>query len=213
MALTAAAIVVDGCATLLDTALVAWPLAERIEYLNEAIRATVFVKPDAYPVRGAVTPVAGTVQTLPSDGVALIDIPHNSGTGRVVTQVDLGLLQEADRYWPRGTQQAEVEHYAVDPRDARRYMVFPPNDGSGSLYLVYGAVPGALTSSSNLLPLPDSYQAALLAYVLSRCYAKNSKRQDLVKAQAYRAEWGQLLGLKSQAQIAVSPHVASSPGM
>ena len=213
MSLTAAAIVVDGCSTLLDTSLVAWPLAERIGYLNEAIRATVFVKPDAYPVRGVVTPVAGTVQTIPADGVALIDITHNSGTGRVITQVDADLLKEADRFWPRGTQQDEAEHFAVDVRDARRYMLFPPNDGSGSLYMVYGAVPAPLTTSTDALPLPDSYQPALLAYVLSRAYAKNSKRQDLVKAQAYRSEWGALLGLKSQAQVAVAPHVAASTGM
>ena len=66
MALTAATIVTDGCVTLLDPSCAAWPLAERLGYLNEAIRATILVKPDVYPVRGAVTPAAGLVQTLPS---------------------------------------------------------------------------------------------------------------------------------------------------
>lgn len=213
MALTAATIVTDGCVTLLDSAYTAWPLAERIGYLNEAIRATILVKPDAYPVRGAVTPAAGTVQTLPDGGVALIDILHNTtGRKRAVTVCGLEMLQEANRFWPAATQQAEVENYAYDPRDPRRYMVFPPNNGAGSIYMVYGGTPAALTAAGDTLPLPDAYQPALLAYVLSRCYAKNSQRQDLAKAQAYRAEWGQFLGMKSQAQVIVAPKTSAQPG-
>ena len=213
MALTAATILVDGCATLLDVAYVAWPLAERINYLNEAIRATILVKPDAYPVRGAVTPAAGLVQTLPADGVALIDILYNTtGAKRAITVCGIEMLQEANRFWPAATQQAEAENYAYDPRDPRRYLLFPPNNGAGSIYMIYGGTPAALTSDSDALPLTDVYQPALLAYVLSRCYAKNSQRQDLTKASAYRAEWGQFLGMKSQAQITVAPKVSAQPG-
>jgi hypothetical protein len=213
MALTAASIVTDGCATLLDVNLVAWSMAERLVYLNEAIRATILVKPDAYPVRGAVTPAAGLVQTLPDGGVALIDILYNTtGRKRAVTVCGIEMLQEANRFWPAATQQAEAENYAYDPRDPRRYLLFPPNDGTGSVYMIYGGTPAALTASSDTLPLTDVYQPALLAYVLSRCYAKNSQRQDLVKANAYRAEWGQFLGMKSQAQIVVAPKVSAQPG-
>lgn len=213
MALTAADIVVSGCATLLDTGLTAWPLAERIGYLNEAIRATILVKPDAYPVRGAVTPAAGIVQTLPDGGVALIDILYNTtGNKRAITRTGLEMLQEASRFWPAATQQAEVENYAVDSRDPRRYIVYPPNDGSGSIYMVYGGTPAALTASGDAFPLTDIYQPPCIAYVLSRCYAKNSQRQDVGKAQAYRAEWAQMLGLKSQAQAAVVPRTSTQEG-
>ena len=213
MALTAATIVTDGCVTLLDPSYTAWPLAERIGYLNEAIRATILVKPDVYPVRGAVTPAAGLVQTLPDGGVALIDILYNTtGAKRAVTVCGLEMLQEANRYWPAATQQAEVENYAHDPRDPRRYLVFPPNDGTGSVYMVYGGTPAALTAASDTLPLADIYQPALLAYVISRCYAKSSLRQDLSKAGAYRAEWGQFLGMKAQTQITVAPKVSAQPG-
>ncbi len=214
MTVTAGDIVVTGCATLLDASARAWPLAERIGYLNEAIRATVFVKPDAYPVRGVIPLVAGIVQVLPADGVGVIDITHNTtGRKRAVTVVDLAMLQEANRFWPAATQQAEVEHFAVDPRDPRRFNCFPPNDGTGSIFGIYGGTPAALTATTDALPLPDSYQAPLTAYVLSRCYEKNSKRQDLAKSSMYRQQWGQALGLKSQGQIATVPHVASSPGM
>ena len=122
------------------------------------------------------------------------------------------MLQEANRFWPAATQQAEAENYAYDPRDPRRYMVFPPNNGAGSIYMVYGGTPAALTASTDTLPLPDIYEPALLAYVLSRCYAKNSQRQDLSKAQTYRGEWAQFLGMRSQAQINAAPKTSAQPG-
>lgn len=198
--------------TLQDTRRVTWTEAEVLAYLNEALRATAGVKPDMYVVQEYVTLVAGISQTLPSDGVAFMDITHNQATGRVVTQVDKALLEEANRFWPASTQQAEVQHYTADPRYPLQFTVFPPNDGTGSVYLKYGAVPPELTTVYQSLSIPDSYQDPLVNFVLYRCYSKNTKDQDLTKAAAYRQAWGQALGLKSQAQVAVSPRVSQSPG-
>ncbi|MBP7597684.1 MAG: hypothetical protein KA738_02810, partial [Pseudoxanthomonas sp.] len=66
--------------TLLDTARRTWSRAELLGYLNEALRATAFVKPDMYPVRDFVTLAAGIAQELPADGVALIDATDNEAT-------------------------------------------------------------------------------------------------------------------------------------
>ena len=200
--------------TLLDTARRTWSRPELLGYLNEALRATAFVKPDMYSVRDFVTLVAGIAQDLPADGVALLDATDNEATGRTVTQTDLALLQEENRFWPAATQQAEVENYAADPRTPRRYYVCPPNDGTGRLRVTYGAVPPTLTGSSGEdIPVPDSYQNALTNFVLAKAYAKNSKKQDLTKTSAYTNEWRLALGLKSQAQVAVAPKVAQSPGV
>lgn len=214
MAVSVDTILDSASTTLLDTARRTWSRTELLGYLNEALRATAFVKPDMYPVRGFLTTAAGIAQDLPADGVAIIDITDNESTGRTVTQVDLTLLQEENRFWPAATQQAEVENYAADPRTPRRYYVFPPNDGTGSVRVTYGAVPAALTGSSGEdIPVPDSYQNALTNFVLAKAYAKNSKKQDLTKTSAYMNEWRLALGLKSQAQVALAPKVAQSPGV
>jgi hypothetical protein len=200
--------------TLLDTAHRTWSLSDLMGYLNEALRATAFVKPDMYVVQAAFTPVAGVLQQLPSDGVAFMNITRNlTGRKRVVTQVDDGLLEEANRFWPAATEQAEVEHYTADPRVPLRFRVFPPASGTGSVELVYGAVPPQLVYEAEDLPVPDSFQTVLTDFVYSRAYAKNSKKQDLSKASFYMQSWAAKVGLKSQAQIAVAPHVTQSPGM
>lgn len=213
MPLTASDITGPARGTLLDAAAVYWSDADLISYLNEAIRATVAVKPDVYPVRGYLTLTAGTVQVLADDEVALIDITHNQSGGRVVTPVDHSLLQESNRFWPAATQQREVEHFAIDPRDPRRFIVYPPNNGQGSVFAVRGGVPAALTATSDTFPLLDIYQSAMISFVLSRAYAKNTKRQDLAKATSYRGEWAALVGARTAAQTAVTPRVSQSPGV
>lgn len=199
--------------TLLDTARRGWPLqSDLVPWLNEAVKATVTVKPDAYVRREYMTPAAGVDQVIPDDGVALMNVIQNAD-GSVITDVDGELLDEANRFWPRATQAVAVEHFTADPRDPRRFRVTPPNSGAGSILVLYGAVPEPITGSSGEeLPLTATFEPPLIAYVLSKCYAKNSKKQDLSKAAAYKTEWANLLGLKTKGQVAVAPKVAVSEG-
>lgn len=197
--------------TLLDQARRTWELPELVLYLREALTATANVKPDMYTRQEFMTPVVGISQVIPEDGVALLDIIQNE-SGQVVTQVDAGLLDEANRFWPAATRETEVEHFAADPRDPRRFNVTPPNDGNGSIQILYGAVPDVTGSSGETLPIAASYLAPLTFYVLGKCYAKNSKKQDLGKATSYMNQWGSLIGLKTKAQVAVAPKVAVSEG-
>ncbi len=199
--------------TLLDASGVTWADAELLAYVNEAIRDSVAVKPDIYPVSGEIPLVPGIVQNLPAGGVLLIDITHNTGTGRTVTVVDLPLLQEANRFWPAATQQAEVENFAVDPRTPRKFLVSPPNNGAGQVFGTYGSTPATLTATTDTFPLMDIYQPAITSYVIGRAYAKNSKRQDLAKAATYRQQWAQALGAKSVATSTTVPRVSQSPDL
>ncbi len=209
-----ASIILDSVSvTLLDRAHRTWTEADLIGFLNEALRGTAGVKADMYTVQAPFTPAAGVLQLLPSDAVGLIDITRNlGGRNRVVTQVDEGLLEEANRFWPAATEQAEVEHFTADPRNPLRFRVFPPNDGAGSIEVLYGAVPPTINYPDDEIQVPDLYQPALTNFMLSRAYAMNSKRQDLAKASYYMQQWGNLVGLKSQSQIAIAPRVSQSPG-
>ena len=206
----------DVSRTLLDTARRTWSRVALVGYLNEALRASSAVKPDIYTLRANVPLDEGTLQELPAGGVALIDIPRNSlqsgGEGRVVTQVDAEMLAEANRFWPRATTQSQVEHYTADPRDPRRFQVFPPNDGNGLVEMLYATVPSVTGSSGEAFPLADFYQPAITAYMEAKAHAKNTRRQDLVKAGAALQRWGTLMGLNAKALAAIAPKVLVSEG-
>jgi hypothetical protein len=209
--INAQAILDSARGTLLDTASRTWSAADLLEYLNEGLRATVGVKADAYTREEYVTLEAGTLQTIPDNGTSLLRITENRN-GRIVTQVDFDLLQESNRFWPRGTSESTVENYAADPRDPRRFVVSPPNDGRGQVRMLWATPPEEITTGATEMPVSDIYQPPLIDYVLSRAYAKNGARQDLTKSASYYQRWGQYLGLRSTSQIAVAPRVAAEPG-
>lgn len=214
MALAASVITNAASVTLVDTDHVTWTEAELLGYLNEALLATALVKPDLVTKQEAITLVAGVLQNLPADGIALIDIKRNAiGTKRVVTEVDAQLLAEVQRFWPAGTEEVAVEHFTVNPAAPRQFDVYPPNDGTGQVIALYGVTPTVLASTADNIPVVDTYQQPLTQYVLSRAYAKNTKRQDLVKAAEAMQSWARAVGAKSQAQMSISPKVASQPGV
>jgi len=197
--------------TLLDRQRRLWLLSDLVQYTNEALAATAAVKPDMYTRLEFVALAAGVTQSVPDGGVALLDLKQNEISGRVITQVDGGLLAEANRFWPAATREVDVEHFAFDPRDPRRCSVFPPNDGTGSVEMLWGAVPDQVTGSSGEeINIAASFEPILQNYILGRCYAKNSKAGDIAKSQAYMNAWGALVGLKSKGQIAVAPKPAVS---
>lgn len=217
MAVSVDSILDDVSRTLLDTARRTWSRAGLVDALNEAMRASSSVKPNIYVVRANVPLVEGTLQELPAGGIAILDIPRNAlqsgGDGRVVTLVDAELLQEANRFWPAATTQAQVEHYTADPRDPQHFVVFPPNDGTGLVEMLYAAEPPTVTGSSGEeFPLAATYQPAVTAYMEAKAYAKNTRRQDLVKAGAALQRWGTLMGLNAKALAALAPKVLVSEG-
>lgn len=210
-----ASVILNGASlTLLDVDRVTWSETELLGYLNEALRATALVKLDLVTKQEALALAAGVLQNLPADGIALIDIKRNAtGTQRVVTEVDNQILAEVQRFWPAGTQETAVEHFTVNPTAPRQFDVYPPNNGTGQVIALYGVVPPVLTAAADTVPVLEIYQQPLTQYVLARAYDKNSKRQDLTKAAAAMQNWARAIGAKSQAQIAISPKVASQPGV
>jgi hypothetical protein len=200
---------------LLDAGSTAYSAADLLGFLNEALAATANVKKDFYVVHGVIDLVAGILQALPEDGVALIDITHNIGSGKVCTQVDKDLLQEANRFWPVDEAEEDVENWAFSPKDPTRFLVTPPNLGGSAVALfgAYGAVPPEVTDPSQDMPVGRENQHALVNFMLARSYAISSKRYDPTKEAYYMNEWKQILGLKSTSTIAVSPKVSESPGM
>lgn len=201
---------------LIDAAKITWSDDTLIGFLNEFGRTTALVKHDFYTVREAVSLIAGTDQELlqTEDGltpVALLDVTRNVASKSVITQCDKALLDECNRFWPADDQVLDVENFAVNAKEPTRFYITPPNNGYGRVQGVIGAVPAEVAALTDTWPSSEQYQAPAVNFVLSRAYAQNTKRQDLVKADYYNKQWGQQIGLKSQTQIASIPKTADPP--
>jgi len=204
MALAASVIVTRARRTLLDPAPgVVWTDADMLDYLSAAQTAVCQIKADAYPLRATVPLAAGVSQALPSDALSLLDIYFN-GNGATVNEVGRSLLNNvAD--WPAATQTSIVTDWMSDQRDPRRFFVNPPNDGTGSVFLLYGAIPPRIASTATNISLPDTYETALWSYVVALAYAENTTRQDLAKSAQWMTMFNQLVVGRAQTQKISAP--------
>jgi hypothetical protein len=203
-----ASVIVDRARiSLIDPREVHWSDAELYDYLSAGQRAVVQLKPSAYTITELVSLAAGVVQNLPSEGLQLFDIYFNA-SGAGITQVGREVLTEMLPQWAVATQTVDAEHWMSDARDPRRFLVYPPNTGAGSVMAHYAAYPPTVDiSTGSVLVIPESYDMALWASVMAQALAKNSRRQDLGKSQIFFSIFTGLVTGRMQAKEINAPRL------
>lgn len=208
----ASAIVTSARVTLLDPAPgKTWLDATMLLLVNEALRQMVLAKPEAYIVRGEVELVAGYDQALPVGGTKVFKLTQNVESKKRCNQVSESLLVEETRFGPYPTEEVDVESWAYDARDDTRFLVTPPNDGTGVLLGSYGGTP-TVASLATVIPVDDIYESVIKYLLLSECYAADTTRKDVTKATYWSQKAMGLLGLDGQTKAAVSPKLGQPGG-
>ena len=225
MAITAQSIIQRCVDALQDPTSIRWPVAELVRYLNDGQREVVLHRPDAMRKSAAVALVAGTRQTIPSDGLKLIDIVRNTGgTKRAVRQVNREILDAQTPGWHGLTGSTEILHFMFDARDPTAFYVYPPASSSGaSVEALYASTPtdvtepadGALyTGVTGNISIPYIYGNAIQEYVLFRAYTKDSEYAgNSARAQNHYALFANSLGIELKATAAVAPTTQDNPNM
>ena len=174
--LVASDLIKKSSITLKDTGFVRWTQDELLSYLDEAQREIARM-PGTYVKTIVQELSAGTKQLLPADALGLLSVVRNWTEDepcepvRIITR---SLLDAFDPHWHMSPRRRLVENYLYDDRTPMSYFVYPPNDGSGHVEVVYTAIPAKLTSPSDVLVLREEFEAPLLMYVLYRAYCKDS---------------------------------------
>lgn len=183
---TAAEIISRVGVTLFDQAGTRWSESELLEYLTDAQRQIALLKPSAYTKNVSWQLSAGTLQSLPADGVLLIDILSNNGGG-AVTQVDRTVLEGTRPNWRNDSANINARHYLYDDRDQTHFEVYPAQPATaGVVQLSYCAEPPVVGATTDELVLSAIYDIPVYYFVLARCYSKTTGTQDFAKAAAYQ---------------------------
>ncbi len=163
--------------TLQDPANIRWSLSELLSHLSEAQRVIVKNKPNAYSLTTDKALTTGTRQTLPTDAVALLDVIRNSDAkgSRVIRQTSREDLDGVNPWWHATTAEVTVTQFTYDDYDPLAFYVYPPNDGTGSVVILYSALPPDVDDPLDTMSIPDFYRAPLVDYVLYRAYQKDSE--------------------------------------
>lgn len=222
MATITAQQLVDTVKVLLnDATSVRWSVAELLGYLNDAQRAVVVLRPDAFTKTEALSLTVGnTKQNLPADGLRLMAITRNMGSngttpGRAIRMVDRAALDSQNPDWHTSTPGAQVMNFVYDSMVPKVFYVYPRVSSTHHIELSYSAAPPNILIGATIL-LDDVYSNAIVNYMLYRAYFKESEfGQNANLSTSYWNAFTQELGLKTQVDIATDPNprVFMSPGV
>lgn len=189
---TAAELISRVGVTLFDESGVRWGEPELLQHLTDAQRQVTLLKPEAYTKNESVQLVAGSLQSLPTDGVLLVDVLNNMGSdgataGGAVTQIDRTILESSRPNWRADSANINARHFVYDDRDQTHFEVYPPQPTpAGFVQISYCAEPPEITSTADELVLSAIYDIPIYYFTLARCYAKSTGTQDFNKAAMYQ---------------------------
>lgn len=217
----ASTLVARASTLLQDSTNVRWTAAELLDWLNEGQREIVTFKQNAYVRNAPVLLVAGTRQSLPADGVYLIDIVRNLGTDGTtptspVKTISREILDNYNSSWHStavSNTNLIVKNFMYNREDSLHYYIYPPQPlaSQGYVELVYGAIPGTI-NSGDPITLDDIYQNAIVAHIMYRAWMKDAEYAgNLQLSGAYRSQFTALLGGKTGSEEAADPNKALGP--
>lgn len=216
--ITVASLLSRAAILLQDPSNVRWPQAELLDWLNEGQREIALFKPSAYAKNQAVQLVAGTKQSLPSDGVSLLDVVRNLGTngttpGAAVRMVTRSIMDAQLADWHTAKSSATVKHFIYTPNDPKRFYVYPPQPATNQGYVevVYAAQP-ADAAANGTITVDDIYSSALLNYIMFRAYSKDAEFAAAPQlAASYYQAFQALLQAKMGAELGTNPNQTLGP--
>ncbi len=211
--ITVASIISKVQTILQDTTGIRWPEAELLGWINDGQREIVLYKPNAFVKNSSVKLVTGTKQSIPDDGVQLIDVVRNMGTtgtaaGSAIRITMREILDSQVPNWHSLTASSVVKHYMYNPLDPRNYYVYPPQPAvnQGYVEVIYAAAPTDATLNS-VITLDDIYQTVLTDYALYRAYSKDTEfAADQNRAAAHQTAYVTALTGKAKVEVGANPN-------
>lgn len=213
MSLSSSSIAAKTSLLLVDETGIRWSVSEMCKWINAATNELVLLKPTALTANVAVELLPGTKQNLvgatfvnTQTGVTttikpiqLLDVVRNLGasglesaSGSAITGIARDILDTTLPDW-HSTVGGEVRHYVFDPKDPKRFYVYPGTAGNWHVEVIVSRGPvnslsdGATAYGTNDIDpeIDDVYEGALVDYCMYRAYLKDSEHTS----NAQRAQW------------------------
>ncbi len=161
--------IVNRAATLIqDATNVRWPTSELIDWLNDGQREIVLIKPQAsVKNESKMLDASATKQTIPSNGVMLIDVVRNMGAngstpGNAIRPVSREVLDAQRPSWHSDANAGSIQHFMFDPRDPKTFYIYPKAPATAwYVELIYSASPTdvdvPVTTSTSTITYPAAH--------------------------------------------------------
>ena len=197
-----------------DPSKVTWSDTVLINALNEALQALVSYRPDAASYTAMMLLVAGTRQTLPSDGVRLLKVIRNKGVsglsdaGRAIRKADMLVQDALLPDWHLTNGQTVIDEYFYDPLQPKEFYVYPPAPVSPQIGIdiSYVRVLPTITATTDTFPVDDYFAPAIQEWMLYSIWCGDDEQSpNYGAAQGHLQTFFNLLQVKANSDVASSP--------
>lgn len=222
--ITGEAILIRAAVLLLDVQNKRWRAEELLDWLNDGQRTVVFYRPDASTTISSFPLVTGTKQSLPTNGLRLVEVIRNMGVdgntpGKPIRFVNRDELDLLNPNWHTDAGVTEVDVYMYDGRAPKTFYVYPPQPAAPrQIEAAITFTPADVRVNgvngqtvSDAIVLDDIYQTGLVDYIIYRALAKDSAYQDVAKSQNHWQNFAQSLGIKVDIDRAFDPRRNAPP--
>jgi len=188
--------------------------SDLIPALNEALQALISYRPDAASFTTMMLLVAGTRQTLPSDGVRLLKVIRNRGqnglsdAGRAIRKADMLVQDALIPDWHETTGQTVIDEYFYDSITPKDFYVYPPAPVSPiiGVDISYVRVLPTITAGTDTLPVDDYFAPAIQEWMLYSIMGSDDEQNpNYAVARSHQSTFFQLLQIKASSDGAVNP--------
>lgn len=171
-----------------------WPLSELLGYFRDGLVDLASHHPELFTVRGTVNLTAGSRQDLPAGTVGVDEVLSvtTDGVTTYPTQTTRELLDRHQPGWASATA-GPARDYVADPRTPVIWLSPPQPATPGTMDVSYYWVNPGIGLADDI-PVADSWEPALMDYVLYRAFAKDATHGDVAKQGAYFTSYAARIG-------------------
>lgn len=199
---------------LMDRTGTRWPFPELLSWFNAAQLALVNHRPDALSKNTTFNTVLGTLQSLPDEGLRLIDVVRNEGgQKRPIRKIARHVLDDQHVNWHDDAMPVnQVDHFCYDDRNPKNFYLYPAPVADLVIRIIYSVAPPAIVinnfnDDSTTISVDDTYANVLMDYILFRAYSKDaSYAGNAERAALAMQSFNSALGIKTQVDQAMSPN-------
>jgi len=172
---------------------VTWTLDDVVGYINEGVKNIIQRAPQANSKKEMITAVAGIEQSIPNDGVAIINIiataDDDDRVGSIIHRVD---VEQKDSYSPawRNDRARSIAIEWMKRSSPTKFLLWPPLSDDTQVYAEYSYYPADLTGAGDLIIIANEYNEPVRLWALYRTFSRDSQDTPSVKRAAdYKLEF------------------------
>lgn len=194
-----------------DETNVVWSTTQALAWLNDGQRAVAINRPDSSVATKVIQLASGTRQQITDR--RLFSVTRNMGNngnapGYAPRLVERGMLDEFNPNWHAESPGEIIFEYTWDKRHPKEFFVNPPVTSLDDVWVevVVATNPAAVPSLAGTIELDDIYGPPMIEWICYRFFARDAEEvPDAQRAAAHFNRFFQILGIKTQADQAVSP--------